>query len=108
MSEIQFTEEAALSAARTESGLSNFGGDDFTIQLWVNFKTLDGEQVIVEKFGPGGGGPGWTLTKLGNQNLMFHGTGGFGALQASSRFTADLWGQRSPFLHCMPRPWAPV
>jgi hypothetical protein len=40
----------------------NFGDKPFTIQLWVNFKSLNGEQNLVEKFA-GDTGPGWTLLK---------------------------------------------
>ena len=44
--------------------------DDFTLQAWVNWNSLDGEQVIMEKF-TGAGGPGWTLTKLGDNSILF-------------------------------------
>jgi hypothetical protein len=48
----------------------NFGAGDFTIQTWVNFNALDGEQTLIEKFA-GGSGPGWTLTKLSDNQLRF-------------------------------------
>lgn len=45
----------------------NFGMRDFTVDLWVLFHSLQGEQVIIEKyienFSPDVSG--WTLTKLG-------------------------------------------
>jgi hypothetical protein len=41
---------------------------DFTIQVWVNYNTLEREQNLIEKF-EGATGPGWTLTSLlGDQN----------------------------------------
>jgi hypothetical protein len=48
----------------------NFGANDFTIQIWVNFNTMDGEQTLVEKF-EGIGGPGWTVTKLASNAWHF-------------------------------------
>lgn len=54
----------------------NVGTGDFTVDLWVNFNTTEGEQVLIEKyiedfsFTP----PGWFLTKLEGNSLRF-GTG---------------------------------
>jgi hypothetical protein len=53
----------------------NVGTGDFTVDLWVNFNTTAGEQVLVEKwiqtFPPT---PlGWYLTKLGDNSLRFGG-----------------------------------
>ena len=48
----------------------NFGDSDYTIQAWVNYDTVAGEQVLIEKF-TGSGGPGWTLTKLANGEFHF-------------------------------------
>lgn len=48
----------------------DFGTGEFTVQVWVNYTTLSGEQVLVEKFS-GTSGPGWTLTKLSDQKLAF-------------------------------------
>src|SRR5262249_1265831 len=50
----------------------NFGRKDFTISLWANFNTTQGEQVLAEKFvsTPGSLGTfGWTLTKLSTNTL---------------------------------------
>ena len=45
---------------------------DFTISLWVEFNTIDGEQVLIEKYVQGDGFvDGWTLTKLENQAIRF-------------------------------------
>ena len=38
----------------------NVGTGDFTIDLWVNFDSVSGEQTIFEKWD---GSPGWTLSK---------------------------------------------
>lgn len=43
---------------------------DYTIEFWVSFDTLAGEQVMMEKFN-GTGGPGWTLTKLASNQIVF-------------------------------------
>ena len=40
-----------------------FETHDFTVQLWVNFASLGGEQVVIEKWTQDGAF-GWTLTKL--------------------------------------------
>ena len=48
----------------------NFGPGDFTIDLWVNFTDIAGEQVLIEKWVQGDPNvDGWTLTKLDNQVL---------------------------------------
>ncbi len=54
----------------------DFGSSDFTVQAWVNYNSLAGEQTLVEKFlGPAG--TGWTLTKLpGNQGHFWSQTSG--------------------------------
>lgn len=58
-------------AARTQNDTSlNFGTGDFTIQTWVNFNNLNGEQVIAEKF-TGSTGPGWSLFKLTGSTFGF-------------------------------------
>jgi hypothetical protein len=50
----------------------NFGSSNFTVQVWVNFRDLTYEQTLIEKF-TSWGGPGWTLTKLGGNNVRFVG-----------------------------------
>jgi hypothetical protein len=54
----------------------NVGTGDFTVDLWVNFNTTAGEQVLVEKYVENFGltPPGWVLTKLEDNSLRF-GTG---------------------------------
>jgi hypothetical protein len=49
----------------------DFGASDFSMQLWVSFNQVDTEQTLVEKF-TGGGGPGWTLTKLTGFGEQFY------------------------------------
>jgi len=49
----------------------NFGTGDFTVDLWVNFNDLSGEQVLIEKWIQGYTiSQGWTLTKLENQAVL--------------------------------------
>jgi len=47
------------------------GLGDFTVDLWVNFSSTTGEQVLVEKWVEwfGDASSGWTLTKLDNNVL---------------------------------------
>lgn len=53
----------------------NLGNQDFTIALWVNFNSLAGEQVMVEKYIETLCWPsyGWTLTKLADNQILFAG-----------------------------------
>jgi hypothetical protein len=53
-----------------DDSVYDFGENDFTVQVWVNFNSTAGEQVLIEKF-LGGTGPGWTLTKLEGDSLHF-------------------------------------
>ena len=48
--------------------LYDFGATEFTVSLWVNFDSLDGEMVIIEKYieKMSASSLGWTLTKLSN------------------------------------------
>jgi hypothetical protein len=55
----------------TSDELFNFGLNDFTIQVWVNFNNTLREQTLIEKFS-GAAGPGWTLTKLAGNALHFY------------------------------------
>ncbi|MGH8627412.1 MAG: hypothetical protein ACREYC_19805, partial [Gammaproteobacteria bacterium] len=48
----------------------DFGGAEFTLQVWVRFNQTSGEQTLLEKFSFQAG-PGWTLTKLGGNSLHF-------------------------------------
>ena len=50
-------------ARQSDDPIYDFGSGDFTVQVWVNFRSLDGEQVLIEKFS-GSGGPGWTLAMV--------------------------------------------
>jgi hypothetical protein len=45
----------------------DFGTGDFTIELWVNYSSLSGEQVLLEKWIDSS--DGWTLTKLSNNTF---------------------------------------
>jgi hypothetical protein len=53
----------------------DFGSSDFSIQVWVNFNTIDArEQTLIEKFS-GQAGPGWTISKVtrsGNNEMEFY------------------------------------
>ncbi len=51
----------------------NFGINDFTLTLWVNFASLEGEMILIEKWVQKSGelSQGWTLTKLPLHDLRF-------------------------------------
>jgi hypothetical protein len=56
-----------------DSSSLRFGTNDFTVDLWINFRTTEGEQVLIEKFVSRLGGPnseGWTLTKLEGDTML--------------------------------------
>ncbi|MBL7796049.1 MAG: hypothetical protein JNJ90_06040 [Saprospiraceae bacterium] len=67
----------------------DFGGNDFTISLWVNFNSLTDEQVLIEKW-DGCCGPGWTLTKKVGNELLLAG-GDFNPQTAALPFTINNW-----------------
>ena len=46
------------------------GVGDFTLETWVSWNDVTGEQTILEKFTPPSG-PGWSLSKLADQRLQF-------------------------------------
>ena len=60
----------------TEVG--NFGTADFTVDLWVKFNNLAGEQVLIEKYIEtlSGSRTGWGITKLPGQTLLLYGPTG--------------------------------
>jgi hypothetical protein len=73
----------------------NFGTNDFTVALWVNFESTSGEQVLAEKYieTMQNNGPGWGLTKLADNSLIF-GTRGLPLVHtAPSATTTNTWMQ---------------
>jgi len=50
---------------------------------WANIAASIGEQILLEKF-TGGSGPGWTLTRLSNAQLLFLGSGAASVLTATA------------------------
>jgi len=68
---LELRNDGSQYAARTaDDAVYDFGSNDFTVQVWVNFNNTSREQTLIEKF-YGGGGPGWTLTKLDGNVLHF-------------------------------------
>jgi hypothetical protein len=91
---LNLTGDANTYAERPVSDTAfGFGAGDFTIQIWVNFTSTDNEQVLIEKF-TGGGGPGWTFTKLSTQVLQFY-FDPFGGTNSTSALsiTTGVWNQ---------------
>lgn len=68
----------------------NFGARDFSIQVWVHYNQTGGEQLAVEKF-RGGGGPGWTLTKLNGDGLHFYSDPSATLTSAPVSISIDKW-----------------
>jgi len=83
---------ASFAQRLSDDDVYDFGGGDFTVQAWVNFSSLSGEQVLIEKFS-GESGPGWTLTKLTNHSVLFFGAGGFGLSTLSDVVVVGDWQQ---------------
>jgi len=56
-------EDDFVSVPHTED--LNFGTNDFTVDFWVYFRSIEGEQIMVEKWIQAPGNPvGWTFTKI--------------------------------------------
>ena len=68
----------------------DFGGTDFTVQVWVNYYSTIFEQVLVEKF-TGGEGPGWTLTKIDADDFQFYSDEGFNS--PNQTISPNVWHQ---------------
>jgi hypothetical protein len=69
----------------------NFGANDFTIQIWANFNSMSSEPTLMEKFS-GGGGPGWTLTIRGGNDVEFYAQPAF-AIDTGFTPTLGVWHQ---------------
>ena len=84
-------------AARpVDDPIYDFGSNDFTVQVWVNFNNISGEQVLIEKF-DGPSNPGWTLSKGygGNPTAwLFWAQPNSAVLNSSSQtIDTDVWHQ---------------
>lgn len=66
--------------------------NDFTISIWVKYNSLEGEQVLIEKFS-GSGGPGWTLTKVvwWGQQMHFYAEPAFWMVSDPLQITTNVW-----------------
>jgi hypothetical protein len=53
----------AYAAREIDDHVFDFGGSDFTVQVWVNYNSNVREQTLIEKF-YGADGPGWTLSSF--------------------------------------------
>ena len=77
------------------TGVGNFGTADFTVDLWVKFNNLAGEQVLIEKFvetfDPSK--TGWGITKLPSDELRLYGTGteDIATVSPPGGLAADAW-----------------
>ncbi len=73
-----------------DDSVFDIGSADFTMQLWVNYASTANEQILAEKW-TGAGGPGWTLTKLGDNRLRFHFDGGTQLNSAGQTISTGGW-----------------
>lgn len=62
--------DAQYAARPVSDAAFDFGSNNFTVSIWVNFNNTSGEQTLIEKW-DGAGGPGWTLTKPSDDSLRF-------------------------------------
>ena len=75
----------------------DFGTDDFTVALWVKFRTTAGEQVLAEKYIETASPErsGWCLTKMENDSFKFAGghLGGSGTVfdAVPPPIASDTW-----------------
>lgn len=72
-----FALDGVTSWVNLGTGTGDFGAADFTIDLWVKFNTLNGEQIIIEKYVETFGTPsppGWSMSKPSDR--LFFGFGG--------------------------------
>jgi hypothetical protein len=84
---------ASYAIRPVDDGAFDFGSGDFAIQVWVDWASSSGEQVLVEKF-QGASGPGWTLTKLANNAIGLHfGSGGSNLSSAAQTLATGVWHQ---------------
>ena len=70
------------------SNLFSLNSSRYTIEFWVYFNSLSGEQVIVERF-TAGSGPGYTLYKTGSNTINLYGTGS--VITTTTVFTTGTW-----------------
>lgn len=75
-----------------DDAIFDFGPGDFTVQIWANFNNTLREQTLIEKF-KGGGGPGWTLTKLVGNELHFWAKPALAFTSAPLKIPSGEWHQ---------------
>jgi hypothetical protein len=73
----------------------NFGTNDFTVDLWVNFATTYAEQVLIEKYVETWGHTateGWSLTKIPSNEIRLGGSDGVVIFDlAPPPISTDTW-----------------
>jgi hypothetical protein len=77
-----------LSVGTTGSPFFSLNSSRYTIEFWVYFNSLAGEQVIVERF-TAGSGPGYTLYKTGSNTINLYGSGS--VITNTTVFTTSTW-----------------
>jgi len=77
-----------LSVGTTSNPLFSLNGGKYTIEFWVYFNSLSGEQVIVERF-TAASGPGYTLYKTGSNTINLYGSGS--VITNTTVFTTSTW-----------------
>jgi trimeric autotransporter adhesin len=75
----------------TNNTVFDFGSNNFTVQVWVNFASKSGEQTLIEKFS-NASGPGWTFTTPSQVQFYAYGAGG-GFNSSGVTFSTGVWEQ---------------
>jgi hypothetical protein len=75
-----------------DDNVFDFGSSNFALQVWINWTNTVNEQVVIEKFN-NDSGPGWTLTKLGDNRIGFHFTSSNTPTSAAQTLATGLWHQ---------------
>jgi hypothetical protein len=79
-----------FAARQIDDAIYDFGANDFTVQVWVNFNNTFREQTLIEKFSSAAG-PGWTLTKLDGNALHFFARPAIVLTSASLSISSSMW-----------------
>jgi Concanavalin A-like lectin/glucanases superfamily/Thrombospondin type 3 repeat len=79
-----------FAARPIDDAIYDFGANDFTVQVWVNFNNTFREQTLIEKFS-GAAGPDWTLTKLDGNALHFFALPAIVLTSAPLSISSGMW-----------------
>ena len=64
--------------------------EQFTVEMWINFSNVNGEQQIIENYN-GASGPGWTIFKAGDSRGIALYVAGVGSIDTGVQPQANTW-----------------